>query len=210
MMDLKKDLLEWNTFYVAGRLQPFLLERIPGKKFTFPICCSKEKFNYSSLSTELKKDLDLFWRDIDGDTLYYKSHLSSHVREWMNYGTCSGMSQEDYFKKGIEFSKKYNIQESLLKHHIEPSFTEIYSKENITDAIEKELKITPVFGCFYSGQYETPFLNEMSFFLNKNFEPIFFERLKWKFWTCNKPHLLFPYLSEEDVKSNPNKTQKLL
>jgi hypothetical protein len=191
--------------WMIHRVQPFRIERIPGKKFSFPICCpNASKYDYNSIPEQTQKDLFQYWRDLNGVGKKYFMNRSSWKTEWNTYGTCSGLDVNTYFAKSMEFAKKFDISTALLKHGIVPNTTQIVKREDIVTALEMELKATPIFGCFYMDQFKDPILNEMSFFVTKDFVPLMNwpERLKHKFWTCSKSEFVIPVVTPTDLLNN--------
>lgn len=176
--------------WMIHRVQPFRIERIPGKKFSFPICCSKEKFKINS---KIKQDLFNYWRDL--------KETDQHVKEWMKYGTCSNLGQE-FFSKFIEFSKGFNVYEILKKNGVIPSMNQTININKIHDVFLKEYQIKPTFGCFFQDGLEEPILNELSFFLTKDFKLFYDERLKSKFWSCSKDDVYYGDLPADDDSSS--------
>jgi len=66
--------------------------------------CSGPSFNYDSLSS-LKADLDQYWPscpEYGGDDETFWSH------EWEKHGTCTGMTEVDFFSKGLQLRSQYS------------------------------------------------------------------------------------------------------
>lgn len=65
--------------------------------------CSREKFDYNEIS-DLADKLNEYWPSCNGSSKDFWSH------EWEKHGTCSGMSQHDYFSKALELVQQYRDQ----------------------------------------------------------------------------------------------------
>ena len=65
--------------------------------------CSKEQFSENNLSEETLKDMNMYWMScMNGSN---NDHFWRH--EWSKHGTCSGMSQEEFFSTAISLYKEY-------------------------------------------------------------------------------------------------------
>eukprot|EP00943_MAST-04B_sp_MAST-4B-sp1_P003213 g3213.t1 len=69
--------------------------------------CSREKFDYNEIS-DLAEQLNQFWPSCNGSSKDFWEH------EWSKHGTCSGMSQHDYFSKALSLVQQYRDQCSNL------------------------------------------------------------------------------------------------
>ena len=69
--------------------------------------CTHEKFDYSEIE-DLTSSLKEYWPSCEGSAQDFWEH------EWSKHGTCSGMSQHDFFSTAIELCKKYRDQCSSL------------------------------------------------------------------------------------------------
>lgn len=171
--------------WMIHRVQPFRIERIPGKRFSFPLCCSKERFNFNK---KIREDLFNYWRDLkDSDT---------HYREWIKYGTCTGLGNQ-YFSKFINISKEMDVYDILAKNSILPTMNHTININKIYDVFYKKFNIKPTFGCFFMDGYEQPVLNELSFFFTKDFKLFYDEKFKSKFWECSKEDVYYGELSKD-------------
>merc|ERR1711935_917719 len=65
--------------------------------------CTHEKFDISNLDS-IKSRLDQEWPSCQGSAESFWSH------EWSKHGTCSGMSQLDYFTKALDLLEKYSSE----------------------------------------------------------------------------------------------------
>jgi ribonuclease I len=65
--------------------------------------CTKEPFSEDNLSEETLKDMNIYWMScVNGNT---NEKFWGH--EWSKHGTCSGMSQEEFFSTAISLYKEY-------------------------------------------------------------------------------------------------------
>ena len=65
--------------------------------------CTQEKFDYSEIQ-DLADDLKEYWPSCQGSAQDFWEH------EWSKHGTCSGMSQHDFFSTAINLCMKYRGQ----------------------------------------------------------------------------------------------------
>ena len=65
--------------------------------------CTNEKFSENNLSEPTLKYMKMYWPTcmIGGDNDHFWQH------EWSKHGTCSGMSQEEFFSTAISLYKEY-------------------------------------------------------------------------------------------------------
>lgn len=64
--------------------------------------CSSEVFSESKLSSSTLSDMKKYWPTCESGT---NDSFWSH--EWSKHGTCTGMTQDAYFAKGISLYKAY-------------------------------------------------------------------------------------------------------
>ena len=65
--------------------------------------CTSEVFDESKLTSQTLSDMNKYWPTcIDTNT---NEDFWSH--EWSKHGTCTGMTQEEYFSQGISLYLKY-------------------------------------------------------------------------------------------------------
>jgi len=60
----------------------------------WPKCCSKEKFNLNNLK-QLEQQLHADWHSSRGTDQHFWEH------EWKVHGTCTGMTEFQYFEKAL-------------------------------------------------------------------------------------------------------------
>ena len=64
--------------------------------------CTSEEFNESEITSSVLADMNAYWPTCQsGENSDFWSH------EWSKHGTCTGMSQNDYFAEGISLYKSY-------------------------------------------------------------------------------------------------------
>jgi ribonuclease T2 len=65
--------------------------------------CTSEVFDESKLTSQTLADMNAYWPTcVSGNS---NQDFWSH--EWSKHGTCTGMSQEDYFSQTISLYQKY-------------------------------------------------------------------------------------------------------
>jgi len=65
--------------------------------------CTKEQFNVTEISEETLKNMEMYWMScINGSD---NQHFWTH--EWVKHGTCSGMTQDEFFTKTISLFEEY-------------------------------------------------------------------------------------------------------
>jgi len=119
--------------------------------------CSDEKFNPSLLSS-IKSDLAGYWSGL------YSSADSFHGHEWEKHGTCSGMSQIDYFTTTIKLARELDVFGALQRHNIIPG-TQTYSCDQVAKAIQQTYGITK-----FSLSNPSKYLTELQLCVNKDFQ----------------------------------------
>ncbi len=67
--------------------------------------CTSEVFSTSKLSSTTLSDMKQYWPTCQTGT---NEDFWSH--EWSKHGTCTGMSQDGYFSKGISLFESYNYK----------------------------------------------------------------------------------------------------
>jgi ribonuclease I len=65
--------------------------------------CTKEPFNENNLSEATLKDMNTHWMSCMNGSDNHKFWL----HEWSKHGTCTGMSQEEFFSTTISLFKEY-------------------------------------------------------------------------------------------------------
>ncbi len=68
---------------------------------SYPQNCSNEKFDLSNLQP-IREELEQKWPNIQAPSPNSESHVSFWEHEWSKHGTCSGLSQLDYFSHALK------------------------------------------------------------------------------------------------------------
>jgi len=80
----------------------------------FPSTCTTEAFNSSVPNAVGWSDMTTYWPNVQyAETSSNYDSFWEH--EWSKHGTCSGLSQYDYFSKTISLIKKYGTPASVTK-----------------------------------------------------------------------------------------------
>ncbi|KAK9880053.1 hypothetical protein WA026_008563 [Henosepilachna vigintioctopunctata] len=120
----------------------------------------------------LLDDLNNHWTNIEGHTKQYS--FWSH--EWNKHGTCASVlpqldSVYNYFKKGLDFNKDFDILKTLSASNIVPNMNN-YTIEDISNAVQKNLGKVPQIECIVDSKTKDSLLSEIRLCLNKSFELI--------------------------------------
>lgn len=78
---------------------------------------------------------------MSGDNINFWSN------EWRKHGTCTVLSQYDYFKTALDLHGKVNLLEVLKDSGIEPNGDKFYSLETIKSAIKKGFGYYAIIQC---------------------------------------------------------------
>ena len=83
-----------------------------------PVCCSGKKQGVEDFSlleiVDLAPQLLHFWPD-----LTHKSNGPAlWESQWIEYGSCSGLSLRSYFRKAVELCRRYDFERALLAHGV--------------------------------------------------------------------------------------------
>jgi ribonuclease I len=79
--------------------------------------------------------LQRMWPDLTAR----ESAIEMWNREWQQYGSCSGLSMRQYFRKALELSRRFDILRALYAEHIFASSrrnAELYSFERVQHAVD--------------------------------------------------------------------------
>lgn len=68
--------------------------------------CSSEAFSTSKISSSVLNDMNAYWPTCTGSN----SNNDFWSHEWSKHGTCTGMSQNDYFAKAISLYKQWKSE----------------------------------------------------------------------------------------------------
>lgn len=111
-----------------------------------PGYCKKVTFNESVLEPILP-GLQEHWSSVSGNNIIFWQH------EWLKHGSCAiespvFKSELFYFTFSLELNQKYNITTMLNNYGILPNDSKSYKYWEFTDAIFKNLNVTPHIECF--------------------------------------------------------------
>lgn len=112
--------------------------------------CSKNLFNETKVEA-LKSDLLKNWPNL----LHGKSDNSLWAHEWNKHGTCSKLSQFDYFARTLSLHNRLNVDQWLSDAGILPSTSRMYSLSEFKNAIGSHIDNADVaFNCDrHNGEY---------------------------------------------------------
>lgn len=104
---------------------------------------------FFQLDSRKLPELETLWPDLTPNVDKY----DLWVRQWINHGSCSGLSQSEYLNLGSELHKKTLNLKSILKlKGIEPT-SEVsrnhspIKREDIADAIKEHFEFYPQLHC---------------------------------------------------------------
>ncbi|CAH1236139.1 unnamed protein product [Diabrotica balteata] len=112
------------------------------------------------------------WTNVEANTKLY----SFWKHEWDKHGTCSVdlpalNSIPNFFKKGLELNKQFNIADMLLQSQITPGTTG-YTVDEIVNAIKAVTKHQPTVQCVVESHTKLSMISEIRICLDKSFEVI--------------------------------------
>jgi len=113
---------------------------------SYPSYCSSEDFDPNQIRS-LIYELDVAWFDYTPDDNY---SLWSH--EWSKHGTCAAeldqlSTQYKFFDYGISLYKDLDVEGVLHDAGIEPSESEMYSIDQVSQALQDAIGQTPILTC---------------------------------------------------------------
>lgn len=90
---------------------------------------ASDSFELTKLSVNTRAQMDLYWNGEKSDEYTTQGKANCHLweHEWNCHGICSGLSQEDYFKKALQVYHKY---QSCAKCHEDGNCDLIHLDEN--------------------------------------------------------------------------------
>jgi len=94
--------------------------------------CNDEKFNPNALSN-LKSSLSQYWSSL------YSDENSFHSHEWQKHGTCSGMSQQDYFGTTLQLALHLDVYGALASAGITPG--QKVSCQSVANALTNKYQV---------------------------------------------------------------------
>ncbi|CAG9865201.1 unnamed protein product [Phyllotreta striolata] len=141
-----------------------------------PVFCPSAVHFDPTLLQPFLNDLDEQWTNVEAGTKEYS--FWSH--EWDKHGTCSIdlpqlNSIPNFFMKGLELNKKYNLLEYLSTSKITPGKLG-YTVQQIEEAIKSATNHEPKIECIVDSHTKEPLISEIQICLDKSFEVIDCER----------------------------------
>ncbi|KAL0928151.1 hypothetical protein M5K25_000018 [Dendrobium thyrsiflorum] len=150
--------------------------------------CQNINFDYNQISG-LSHDLETYWANIKCPSNNGRSNWKS---KWKSYGVCSGLSQTDYFKTGLNLLQKADIAFHLVKKGIHPDYN-LYKLADIKSAIAEGIGAEPLIRCS-KGPFNKFQLFEVHICIDSDDSKIIECPVKPKF-TCTDEILFHPYRS---------------
>ena len=92
-----------------------------------PVNCRSKKFDQKLLSS-IENDLNQYWPDIQGTKVprkYSSKQNGFWAHEWNKHGSCllgepDFQSEFDYFERGLQWLKSFNMYNVLAENNIKP------------------------------------------------------------------------------------------
>ncbi|KAH0470674.1 hypothetical protein IEQ34_000397 [Dendrobium chrysotoxum] len=150
--------------------------------------CQNINFDYNQISG-LSHDLETYWANIKCPSNNGRSNWKS---KWKRYGVCSGLSETNYFKTGLDHLQKADIAFHLVKKDINPDYN-LYKLADIKSAIAEGIGAEPLIRCS-KGPFNKFQLFEVHICIDRNGSTIIECPTKPKF-TCTDEILFYPYRS---------------
>ncbi|KAL6657015.1 hypothetical protein ACP70R_004795 [Stipagrostis hirtigluma subsp. patula] len=106
----------------------------------------KLRRNWGTLSCR-KHKLKRKHHKCDNEQQYTDGGMAFWGHEWLRHGTCSNMSQRQYFQAALDFKARFNLTAILRDAGIVPSETTTYNVSSIRDAVRDATGSTPKVQC---------------------------------------------------------------
>lgn len=130
-------------------------------------------------------------RDLISKSLtdYGDANVNLWAREWTKHGTCSGLTQAEYFQTAVDLHQKVDVQKKLASLGYRPSPTARYDPSTIVSDFKKEYGIGIKIACAsdYSAQ---EMLAQIHFQVNRDRETL--ESITGPSNLCQTTHIGFP------------------
>jgi len=78
----------------------------------YPSSCTNEKYDVASADYVGWDDMTKYWPEVEYEVTD-PEYTSFWEHEWSKHGTCSGLSQDDYFQTTINLIKSFGTPQSL-------------------------------------------------------------------------------------------------
>ncbi|KAL5698544.1 hypothetical protein ACHQM5_029570 [Ranunculus cassubicifolius] len=131
------------------------------------------------------QDFDLFDNpSSDPDTQHF-------AQEWRKHGSCSGLSQAEYYRTGLELHKKENLLERLKDLGFGPHPTKGYNPSEIIAAYYEKYKVVMRLSCVRKSS--SPLVEQIAeFHFKVNKETKTIESFAEKLNLCETTNAMFP------------------
>jgi len=174
----------FDYFYLVREWNPtFCLEdackRLPDNRFTihglwpqyaagkYPSYCNRSEPYDSDVLAGIRP-----WEAFEWPSLTHSDdHFWSH--EWMKHGTCSAMTQLEFFNKALALNEKYDLMAALNTAGIVPSNKMKYPRKDVSAALKAGLGVEAQVHCFSDE------ISEIYMCFTKDLEP----------FDCAQPYL---------------------
>jgi len=131
----------------------------------FPETCDSSDFDDSKIPGDVLDDMKTMWPSYTNDNDCFHNH------EWQCHGTCSGLSQGDYFASVINLHKQYNIAEALenSQQSIKASDQPV-SQADFTQALTDAFGYAPVLHCHNDKSSGNSYISEVFQCVDQNMQ----------------------------------------
>jgi len=140
--DMNMFVLQWDPelssdFFTIHGIWP---ENLDG---SFPQFCGGRRF-ILNLIEPLILDLDKVWPSNTGRNAGFWSW------EWNKHGSCTGLSQLEYFQQALNYHSDFDMKGALAKSRITPSASRNYTLSQIKQAVKSNIGSNPAVHCVSS------------------------------------------------------------
>ncbi|KAK9916322.1 hypothetical protein WJX75_001236 [Coccomyxa subellipsoidea] len=133
----------------------------------YPEHCSQsggfDTFDVQSVDQATLDDMERNWPSYTSANECFWSH------EWDCHGSCSGLSQQEYFQGVLNLHSQYNISAALAAKNILPSSTPV-STSDFLDALTSDFGAAPLLYCQQGGGQD--FINEIFMCFTKDLRAV--------------------------------------
>lgn len=143
-----------------------------------PQFCNNSWHFDPALINPLEQQLNIYWLNIEKNTPL----LSFWKHEWTKHGTCAASlpdlnNEAKYFKQGLDWVGKYDMQTVLAKAGISPN-QKGYSAEDLYNGVKSVLNKNPAVECIHDSKTGLAYINEIRICFNKSLELIDCDSIK--------------------------------
>ncbi|KAG1331307.1 putative Ribonuclease 3 [Cocos nucifera] len=156
-------------------------------------------------------ELNDYWSDASCPS---KSGLGRWEKVWCTYGTCSNLTESEYFKRALALRAQANLLSILKRNGTVPSTTRYYKLKDIQEALYRILGASTVVECnrqwFIFGDYQ---LYKIHICISSNAKSIIHCPTKKKSINCGSQVKFLPFdprelpvtTSADNMPANPIK-----